>query len=704
MADEDQDFPRLHRRPNTGDRATHKAWLARTLAGGPSRVKKNRRRIRKLVLAVNSATHIGTLLVAWILRQEYERPSIPAPQPTGPPRTLRSSRQHSTRSSFTSTVDFLQHDTGARGGSSLHVLFEEAIRYAERGRVEETRGGQGPGPRQESQHLIRLHGPAFRHLFAFTPSPVNIPRGVIQAAAAQWASAYQSQIQEHLFSTLLHIVNVAANTKEARRLRKTESGRKRMSAIQAYKTWLRGARTDEPELEDQGVHKAHGIISPLLLNTSGWLANAIEQEPSGHTRPALTLPIRRSFIPGFIQLDGDALKAVCGATSADGISPFSHVFKTGQRPLGNSPTQKWRLDASVVTDGYAIGVHKALTSAGARSKAQRGRSSRGSARLRRAAGVAEFSSLDSMSDEEVLSTRGRAVFLDPGKRELLYAVGEHSTSAHTDSGKSGCWRYTAAARRRALGTELFRRRTRQMERRLPPDVGGQLNDFRQWGRQSTRGFSTAAIAALIRHVAGFFDTATKIYSQPLFRTQRMLAWQRQQREQVRIAKQIKATFGADAVLFFGDWSQTRQLPGSAPTKSGHTLIHDLHQAGFEVHTIDEFRTSSFCPSCTSKLSTSPTKQPSARMLRRRWNVPVRPWELKVCSSDECREQCSGGRRHFSRNLVGAANLRLIWTTRIAHIFGVSVAPRPAHLSRGSAPAPDEPSTDSDETGSDSTDS
>ncbi|KAI9356462.1 hypothetical protein BD770DRAFT_458213 [Pilaira anomala] len=68
-----------------------------------------------------------------------------------------------------------------------------------------------------------------------------------------------------------------------------------------------------------------------------------------------------------------------------------------------------------------------------------------------------------------------------------------------------------------------------------------------------------------------------------------------------LSKNIRKKFGKDCILILGNWSSSRTR-FHEPIK-GNGLRNSLREEGFRVYLLDEFKTSSICPSCENKLTT-----------------------------------------------------------------------------------------------------
>ncbi|KAI9349332.1 hypothetical protein BD770DRAFT_394868 [Pilaira anomala] len=69
----------------------------------------------------------------------------------------------------------------------------------------------------------------------------------------------------------------------------------------------------------------------------------------------------------------------------------------------------------------------------------------------------------------------------------------------------------------------------------------------------------------------------------------------------RLSKNIRKKFGKDCILILGNWSASRTRFHEPIKRNG--LRNSLRKEGFKVYLLDEFKTSSICPSCENKLAT-----------------------------------------------------------------------------------------------------
>ncbi|KAG1450890.1 hypothetical protein G6F57_016298 [Rhizopus arrhizus] len=107
----------------------------------------------------------------------------------------------------------------------------------------------------------------------------------------------------------------------------------------------------------------------------------------------------------------------------------------------------------------------------------------------------------------------------------------------------------------------------------------------------------------------------------------------------KLVRSLKAKFGQDAVLVFGDWSAPN-VKYQEPTRS-KGLIRMLKKNGFVVYLINEYKTSSHCPTCENELEKFKTV-PNPRPYQRKKKPDVLCNGLLRRKSLSCLEQQTTG--------------------------------------------------------------
>ncbi|KAG0868071.1 hypothetical protein G6F16_008301 [Rhizopus arrhizus] len=100
----------------------------------------------------------------------------------------------------------------------------------------------------------------------------------------------------------------------------------------------------------------------------------------------------------------------------------------------------------------------------------------------------------------------------------------------------------------------------------------------------------------------------------------------------KLVRSLKAKFGQDAVLVFGDWSAPNVKYQEQTRSKG--LIRMLKKNGFVVYLINEYKTSSHCPTCENELEKFKTV-PNPRPYQRKKKPDVLCNGLLKCKSLSC---------------------------------------------------------------------
>ncbi|KAK0561010.1 Clathrin heavy chain, partial [Tilletia horrida] len=710
--------------PNTSGRTCHKAWLASVLSGTSEERRKKLDVIRQMTIAFSRAEHLASWFVLYIIASEYYEPTAVVEPGAGD-----------------SHIQMFMIDKG-RSNSCLGSMYEEAIQFCNSGTVRTIAKRAGGAPRRECLHLIARYGSQFRELVKLNPMNGTLSEASLKASGTRWSEAYKTAIQERLYPAILRATNVLLNADLARSLLKSSSdprikdaAQKRLDEIKVFKKWVNQPEQVNLDTKMKATMRVFKVLGPILERYRG-LQEDTDKKPMSlqasitrkhiqffglfldisalfathsmlkGTRPPLSLPRRRSLIPPHIRLDASSLSAIdarikydCRSSTATAELYTAHeqerqqawrtVFQLNKRPFCD--THKWTLNSSVVTDGYSIGVQKKLKANESplarlrkeKSKRRAPQSSRGSAAAERArriktAATARYPELSDLTDQQILETAGTEVFVDPGKHNLLYCVsGDHVKSKF---GK-GLFVYSSRSRARGLGSLMFARRRRQMERNMDPRLQAKLNEFRSESFPSARAFTQSNVEQWLRIWGHYHLSMAEIWEKPIHRSSKMRGFTRAQREVDKLVANLTQAFGTQATFFVGNWSSgsMKHLP---PTLRRSTLQDMLSKAGFTVYSVDEFRTSSYCPTCFERVkSSTSTRQPIHKLRLRRFVKMRSPRGLLICTSEKCKATCGGSGRFWNRDLMATLNMRILFRHRLACVLRGEPASRPPHLRR-----------------------
>ncbi|KAK0537893.1 hypothetical protein OC835_001599 [Tilletia horrida] len=276
------------------------------------------------------------------------------------------------------------------------------------------------------------------------------------------------------------VINTITRRKDAYASRKRKNkklvaqAKSRLASISAYKSWIDTDDRAEPDLSDPAIRRLHDLLAsadPMSKSLRMRISDepgrflglylailhliATTPELAVKARP-LALPLARTFVPRHQLFDAAALMSLHDMSEG---RPFSSATADGERR-----DCRWTLNASILTDGYAISVYKCRTDfkqddSKAGKKAER---KRRYARTRRAEAAKKaaarrgdigpsFHELGKLADEDVIAAEGRSVFVDVGKHNLLFCVSERSVKHYFGYGS---FRYTVGSRHRGLGIKM----------------------------------------------------------------------------------------------------------------------------------------------------------------------------------------------------------------------------------------------------------
>ncbi|KAK0532214.1 hypothetical protein OC842_003353 [Tilletia horrida] len=674
--------PRLTARRNDGSSSSHKAWLASTLQGTPEEQAQTLASVRQIVQAMALAEHVATWTVAYVLRQEFRASSELLY--TGPEYNDTTEMLSDNPKGRHAGAIFKLFDEAIHFALLGHVYGEAP------GEPTNKRAGSGQRfeCRQLLQtHSLRFRE-LWPFTPTSVIVPASTRHAAAERWSSAYITSIQERLYDTLMWVINTITR--RKDAYASRKRKSNKlvalAKSRLASISAYKSWIDTDDRAEPDLSDPAIRRLHDLLGPLLRQYGRPLVGASERRQaraassssaSAHpmskslrmrisaepgrflglylatmhliaTTPELALkarplalPLARSFVPRHQLFDAAALMSLHDMSEVDGDDAdraaarwqaFSRTFNLQARPFSSATADgerrdcRWTLNASILTDGYAISVHKCRTDfkqddSKAGKKAQRKRRyarTRGTGAAQKAAARRgdigpSFPELGTLADEDVIAAEGRSVFVDVGKHNLLFCVSERSVKH--DFGY-GSFRYTVGSRHRGLGIKMHALRLAQHERNLSPDLRAVLEDFRSTKKPKEGGFADSEIEWWIKAKARISGPFTQIYAAPLYRTQRLLAFSRSQRETARLTSTLSRKFGGNAVFFVGDW-RGNKIPGLPSTWKGSQIQRLLHKSGFTVYTLDEFRTSKYCPICFGRVEHSTSVRHQSRAARKR---------------------------------------------------------------------------------------
>ncbi|KAJ2498127.1 hypothetical protein GGH96_004547 [Coemansia sp. RSA 1972] len=235
--------------------------------------------------------------------------------------------------------------------------------------------------------------------------------------------------------------------------------------------------------------------------------------------------------------------------------------------------------------------------------------------------------ISKLSQEQLQSTVGRCVLVDPGRRDLLFMLHEESTVT-----EKCVYRYTRNQQRRETRVTKYQNICEHVKKTDVADIAALERTLKagSFTKPDLALFEEylAARAKVEAELTDFYnetmcwqrDGATTPMV-PLHRKLRLSAYINRQRADQLLMNRLKKRFSPDAVFILGNWG--------APMTKFHEPIRGkgwrtlLKRAGFTVYLIDEYLTSKTCPICEEHISTfRKVKNP-------------RPWMRTKCPMVKC---------------------------------------------------------------------
>ncbi|KAJ2502057.1 hypothetical protein GGH96_001458 [Coemansia sp. RSA 1972] len=248
--------------------------------------------------------------------------------------------------------------------------------------------------------------------------------------------------------------------------------------------------------------------------------------------------------------------------------------------------------------------------------------------------------IDDLSQATLQSMAGRCVLIDPGRRDLLFAM--HEDSSVEKSNKET--RQTKFKQIREKAKKADTEDIAALERTLGAGscVKPNLKLFEEYlearkqvADELTRFYNkTDTVHPTSTHQIHEYKPKSEVRAFPLHRKLQQSAYVNRKQADQRLGKKLRKEFGPDAVIVIGDWS--------APMARFHEPIRGkswrmlLKRAGFDVYLIKEYLTSKTCPNCNGGLANTryvPNPRP--------WMCTKRPMVkchgLLSCESEKCLE-------------------------------------------------------------------
>ena len=366
-----------------------------------------------------------------------------------------------------------------------------------------------------------------------------------------------------------------------------------------------------------------------------------------------SFPLRNSFIPGYMQIDTLILRRFILHERNDDLSlsaklnSWSKVVDINSRAFkAQGPSHQTIFRGSIQTDGIGVTILKTTSDTRA-----------GGPRRQKLRSNVNEPSVSDLSQEEVRSTEGQCVLVDPNRRDLLYSMHEHSTAE-----QPLIFRYTKNTQAKQRKERKYRDLHNSIKQQTPIIFKAEAK-LGQFARSTTSpykfSFFLIARSKVSAILANFYSNTPNLNVQnpvPLHRKLRLSAIINRNREDDRLATAIKNSFGRNCVLIWGNWSATT-TKFHEPIR-GIGMRRALRKRGITILMLDEYNTSKHCPACTSKSLETFKRVPNPRPWRRQTRPTVLCNGLLRCTNQNCRQPLQSARL-YNRDLVAACNFRYI---------------------------------------------
>jgi hypothetical protein len=368
-----------------------------------------------------------------------------------------------------------------------------------------------------------------------------------------------------------------------------------------------------------------------------------------------SLPLRNSFVPGYLQIDTTVLrKNILHERSNDYslegkmrswrkvVNLNAKAFKT------QASDHELKFRGSIQTDGVGVSVLK--TNFDTRAGGPR----RQSLQIKiREPNVAD------LSQEELHAAEGRCVLVDPNRRDIMYCMHEASTPDVPQ-----IMRYTKNTQAKLRKERKYRgiRQSVKDDNRAIAEAEAKLSLFPRCTTSTvvyTRFIiQRSKVAALLFH--HYSDTtgllAQNVNANPLHRKLKLSSIINRNREDDRLVKDLRQSFGENCILVMGNWS-AGNIAFHEPIR-GIGMRRALRKRGITLLMIDEYMTSKHCPHCFQRSLETFLRVPNPRPWRREEQPTVVCNGLLRCNNQNCM-QPRQTTRLWNRDMAAVCNFRHI---------------------------------------------
>ncbi|KAG1376090.1 hypothetical protein G6F61_007901 [Rhizopus arrhizus] len=281
--------------------------------------------------------------------------------------------------------------------------------------------------------------------------------------------------------------------------------------------------------------------------------------------------------------------------------------------------------------------------------------------------------IEGLGQADLKSTEGKCVLIDPGRRDLMYCMKETSTVEEkqtlifTKNNRSKCSKYFRYLRKRTqpfvvqkAETILSRSESNSVNLKkfvqyIKTRASVKNTLYEYYGNETTKSkekyFPESEFDFRVdQKMSGKRDVQMATEKQ----LQKGYQYSIRKANDQKLVRSLKAKFGQDAVLVFGDWSAPNVKYQEQTRSKG--LIRMLKKNGFVVYLVNEYKTSSHCPICENELEKFKTV-PNPRPYQRKKKPDMLCNGLLRCKSLPCLKQQATGikRRLWNRDQAAVLN-------------------------------------------------
>lgn len=402
--------------------------------------------------------------------------------------------------------------------------------------------------------------------------------------AIQIQTAFNNNIKEHFITRIRRFMNIlrpdGIDDSEFNKLKNLILLNKEVPDEWSY--WATNVKTNylPPNPEkcygwDVKVYPDKYIYYTIKMN------EVVEQKNSNlpkEKRKKLFQPIslRNTILPSYITLDTNVILSLFGEKGESNMNKktsenkdfiWNKIFKTDKKVM----KLKGYEFKTIQTDG--VGVSICFQKIGKKYRENQN------------LGEEDDLYITDLDNEEIEKCKTKKlVAIDPNKQSMVYMMDEDGNKL----------RYTVSQRNK----ESLRKRNKNILQRekFRNDIITKETEFSKYNCKTV---NYEEFKEYIRAKTKLNDELKEFYERELFRK---LKWRQhiyQRKSEDRFINRIEEKFGKDILLCYGNWSNTKQMKYTMPTKG--VGLRRVISKKYRTVLVDEFRTSKKCSKCHKDL-------------------------------------------------------------------------------------------------------